>query len=186
MIAETIAIGSEMLTPYRQDSNSLFLAERLNQLGISVAFKTVVGDNGEHLTAAARTAIARADIAIFMGGLGPTQDDLTRESVAAALGISLKRDHDVVTALYKRFAERRIQMPGNNAQQADVLEGAELLPNSRGTAPGQWLQTSANGQPKIVVLLPGPPHELHEMWDQQCMDRLRAKAPPAAIAHTRP
>jgi len=182
VIAEIIAVGSEMLTPYRQDSNSLFLTERLNELGISVAFKTVVGDNCEHLTAVARTAIGRADIAIFMGGLGPTQDDLTRESVAAALGISLKRDHAIVTALYKRFAERRIQMPGNNAQQADVLEGAELLPNHRGTAPGQWLETSVAEQSKIVVLLPGPPHELHEMWDQQCMDRLRAKAPSAAIA----
>ncbi|MFI5115348.1 MAG: competence/damage-inducible protein A [Terriglobales bacterium] len=181
MIAEIIAIGSEMLTPYRQDSNSLFLTGRLNDLGISVAFKTVVGDNGDHLTAVARTAIGRADIAIFMGGLGPTQDDLTRESVAAALGISLKRDHAIVTELYKRFAERRIHMPGNNAQQADVLEGAALLPNSRGTAPGQWLETCLEGQRKIVVLLPGPPHELQEMWDQQCMDRLRALAPSAAI-----
>ncbi len=182
MIAEIIAIGSEMLTPYRQDSNSLFLTGRLNDLGISVAFKTVVGDNADNLTAVARTAISRADIAIFMGGLGPTQDDLTRESVAAALGVSLKRDHAIVTEMYKRFAERRIHMPGNNAQQADVLEGAELLPNSRGSAPGQWLRTSINEQPKIVVLLPGPPHELQEMWDQQCMDRLRALAPSAAIA----
>ena len=182
MIAEIIAIGSEMLTPYRQDSNSLFLTERLNELGISVAFKTIVGDNGDHLTAVARTAIGRADIAIFMGGLGPTQDDLTRESVAAALGVPLKRDHDIVSELYKRFAERRIRMPENNAQQADILEGATVLPNSRGTAPGQWLETSIEGQPKIVVLLPGPPHELHEMWDQQCMDRLRALAPPATIA----
>ena len=182
MIAEIIAIGSEMLTPYRQDSNSLFLTGRLNDLGISVAFKTVVGDNADNLTAVARTAISRADLAIFMGGLGPTQDDLTRESVAAALGISLKRDHAIVTEMYKRFAERRIHMPGNNAQQADVLAGAELLPNSRGTAPGQWLETSINEQPKIVVLLPGPPHELQEMWDQQCMYRLRALAPSAAIA----
>ncbi len=136
MIAEIIAIGSEMLTPYRQDSNSLFLTGRLNDLGISVAFKTVVGDNSEHLTAVARTAIGRADLAIFMGGLGPTQDDLTRESVAAALGIALKRDHAIVTEMYKRFAERRIHMPENNAQQADVLEGAELLPNSRGYGAG--------------------------------------------------
>jgi nicotinamide-nucleotide amidase len=182
VIAEIIAIGSEMLTPYRQDSNSLFLTGRLNDLGISVAFKTVVGDNSEHLITVARTAIGRADLVIFMGGLGPTQDDLTRESVAAALGISLKRDHTIVTEMYKRFAERRIHMPGNNAQQADVLEGAALLPNSRGSAPGQWLETSINEQPKIVVLLPGPPHELQEMWEQQCMDRLRALAPSAAIA----
>jgi competence/damage-inducible protein CinA-like protein len=182
VIAEIIAIGSEMLTPHRQDSNSLFLTARLNDLGISIAFKTVVGDNLNHLTSVARTAISRADVAIFMGGLGPTQDDLTRESVAAALGIELKRDHAIVTELYKRFAERRIQMPENNAQQGDILQGATVLLNSRGTAPGQWLETCVEEQPKIVVLLPGPPHELHEMWDQQCMDRLRAKAPQAAIA----
>ena len=182
MIAEVIAIGSEMLTPYRQDSNSLFLTGRLNELGISVAFKTVVGDNPDHLTSVARTAIGRTDISIFMGGLGPTQDDLTRESVASALEIPLKRDHSIVTELYKRFAERRIQMPENNAQQADVLEGAEVLPNSRGSAPGQWLRTQFEGKPRIVVLLPGPPHELQEMWEQQCMTRLQALVPPAAIA----
>ena len=140
MIAEIIAVGSEMLTPSRQDTNSLFLTSRLNELGISVAFKTVVGDNREHLTSVARTAISRADISIFMGGLGPTEDDLTREAVADALGVELKRDHEIVTAMYKRFAERRLQMPENNAQQADVLQGAMVLPNSRGTAPGQWLR----------------------------------------------
>ena len=182
MIAEIIAIGSEMLTPHRQDSNSLFLTSRLNDLGISVAFKTVVGDNRDHLTAVARAAIGRADIVIFTGGLGPTQDDLTRESVADALGIPLKRDHAIVTELYKRFAERRIQMPDNNAQQGDILQGATVLPNSRGTAPGQWLETMVEEQPRIVMLLPGPPHELHAMWEEQCVKRLRAKAPPAAIA----
>ncbi len=122
MIAEIIAIGSEMLTPFRQDTNSLFLTERLNDLGISVAFKTIVGDNLEHLTSVARTAIGRSDLIIFMGGLGPTQDDLTREAVAAALGVELKRDHNLVAEMYKRFAERRIHMPENNAQQADVIE----------------------------------------------------------------
>ena len=182
MIAEIIAIGSEMLTPYRQDTNSLFLTGRLNELGISVAFKTIVGDNLDHLTSAARTAIDRADLAIFMGGMGPTQDDLTREAVAAALGIELKRDHEIVTALYKRFAERRLQMPENNAQQADVLQGAVILPNSKGTAPGQWLETEFEGKLRIIALIPGPPHEVHEMWDTDCMVRLRAKVPPAAMA----
>jgi nicotinamide-nucleotide amidase len=182
VIAEIIAVGSEMLTPHRQDTNSLFLTGRLNDLGISVAFKTVVGDNRDQLTDAARTAISRSDIAIFMGGLGPTEDDLTRECVAAALGIELRRDHNIVTAMYKRFAERRIQMPENNAQQADVLEGAVVLHNSRGTAPGQWLEIEFEGKQRIVVLLPGPPHELHALWDKECMDRLRVKAPPAVIA----
>ena len=171
-----------MLTPYKQDSNSLFLTRRLNELGISVAFKAVVGDNREHLTSAARAAISRADIAIFMGGLGPTEDDITRESVASALGIELKRDHAIVTAMYKRFAERRIQMPDNNSKQADVLQGAVVLPNARGSAPGQWLETQFEAQPRIVVLLPGPPHELEALWETECMGRLRAKVPPAAIA----
>jgi len=182
VIAEIIAIGSEMLTPYRQDTNSLFLTDRLNEIGITVAFKTIVGDNLEHLTSAARTAIGRVDLAIFMGGMGPTQDDLTREAVAAALGIELKRDHEIVTALYKRFAERRLQMPENNSQQADVLQGAVILPNSKGTAPGQWLEIEFEGKPRIIALIPGPPHEVQEMWDTDCMVRLRAKVPPAAMA----
>ncbi|MGC2109152.1 MAG: competence/damage-inducible protein A [Candidatus Korobacteraceae bacterium] len=182
MIAEIIAVGSEMLTPYRQDTNSLFLTGRLNELGISVAFKTIVGDNLDHLTSAARTAIGRADIIIVMGGLGPTQDDLTREAVATALGLELKRDHSLVAEMYKHFAERRLQMPENNAQQADILQGAVVLQNSRGTAPGQWLETEFEGQPRIVALIPGPPHELQEMWDSDCAVRLREKVPPAAIA----
>ncbi len=182
MIAEIIAVGSEMLTPYRQDTNSLFLTARLNELGISVAFKTVVGDHAAQLAGVARTALSRSGIIIFMGGLGPTEDDLTRECVANALGTELRRDHEIVTAMYKRFAERRIPMPENNAKQADVLEGATVLPNARGTAPGQWLETVADGQPRIVILLPGPPHELEALWTSQCMERLRAKVPAAAIA----
>jgi len=182
VIAEIIAIGSEMLTPYRQDTNSLYLTERLNELGISVAFKTVVGDNLHHLISAARTAISRTDLAIFMGGLGPTTDDLTREAVAAALGIELKRDHTVVTDIYKRFADRRVQMPENNAQQADVLQGAVVLPNSKGTAPGQWLETEFEAKPRMIALLPGPPHEVREMWESECLPRLREKVPPATMA----
>ena len=182
MIAEIIAVGSEMLTPSRQDTNSLFLTSRLNDLGISVAFKTIVGDNREHLTSVAQTAVSRADLCIFMGGLGPTEDDLTREAVADAMGVELKRDHEIVTAMYKRFAERRLQMPDNNARQADMLHGAMVLPNSRGTAPGQWLEIEHDGKPRIVVLLPGPPHELEPLWEKQCMPRLRAIVPPASIA----
>jgi len=182
VIAEIIAVGSEMLTPSRQDTNSLFLTGRLNELGINVAFKTVVGDNGEHLVSVTQAAIGRADLCIFMGGLGPTEDDLTREAVAKALGLGLKRDHEIVTAMYKRFAERRLQMPENNARQADILLGAVVLPNSRGTAPGQWLETDWDGRRRIVVLLPGPPHELQALWERQCLPRLREIVPPAAIA----
>ncbi len=181
MIAEIVAVGSEMLTPFRQDTNSLYLGQ-LNELGVNVAFKTVVGDHPLQLTSVARTAIERSDLVIFMGGLGPTEDDLTRESVATALGLELKRDHDLVAAMYKRFAERRMSMPENNARQADRITGAEVIPNSRGSAPGQWLQRAANGRPQIILLLPGPPHELLAMWEKGVMPRLRLTVPPAAIA----
>ena len=182
MIAEIIAVGSEMLTPFRQDTNSLFLTRQLNQLGVVVAFKTIVGDSFDHLVSVARTAIERSDVVIFSGGLGPTEDDLTRECVAAALGVELRRDHEIVTAMYKRFAERRIPMPQNNAKQADVIEGAVVLMNSRGTAPAQFLETQVAGQARIVILLPGPPHELEALWRSECEPRLQEILPPAAIA----
>jgi nicotinamide-nucleotide amidase len=182
VIAEIVAVGSEMLTPFRQDTNSLYLTEKLNEIGINVAFKTIVGDNQQHLISVARAALARADLILFMGGLGPTEDDLTRESVADALGVELRRNHDLVAAMYKRFAERRISMPENNARQADVISGAEIIPNSRGTAPGQWLQKVHDGRDQILVLLPGPPHELQTMWERDVFPRIQQLAPPSAIA----
>lgn len=182
MIAEIIAIGSELLTPFRQDTNSLFLTARLNELGVNVAFKDVVGDVREHLTNAARVALSRADILIFIGGLGPTEDDLTRECVAAALGIELRRDPDVVAELYARFAARRIKMPENNARQADVLQGAEVIRNPRGSAPGQWLEGTHNGQERIIMLLPGPPWELEPLFREEFIPRLRAVLPQSYIA----
>lgn len=182
MNAEIVAIGSELLTPFRQDTNSLFLTERLNELGVEVRFKTVVGDSRADLGAVARVAFARADIVIFMGGLGPTEDDLTRESVAEALGIELHRDPEVITELYKRFAERRMKMPENNTRQADVLDGGVLLRNPNGTAPAQWLQTYWEGDRRYVILLPGPPHELKPLFDAQCFPRLKEVLPPQYIA----
>ncbi|HEU5339776.1 competence/damage-inducible protein A, partial [Edaphobacter sp.] len=177
MIAEIIAVGSEMLTPYRQDTNSLFLTGRLNDLGVEVAFKTIVGDSLAHLTGAASIAIERADIVVFSGGLGPTEDDLTREAAAAALGVELHPDNDILTAIYKRFAARQMVMPPNNAKQADVLAGANILENKNGSAPGQYLDTvvpSPNGEThrKIIILLPGPPNELKPMFDEQVRPRL--------------
>lgn len=182
MNAEIIAIGSELLTPFRQDTNSLYLTDKLNQLGVDVIFKTVVGDDHARLTDAACRALSRADIVIFMGGLGPTEDDLTREAVAAALQLDLKRDPEIVAKLEQRFAARKFKMTPNNAKQADVLTGAIVLPNANGTAPGQWISGKYDGREKIVLLLPGPPHELKALFDQQCMERLRAKVPPSYIA----
>jgi nicotinamide-nucleotide amidase len=182
MQAEIIAAGSEMLTPHRQDTNSLFLTAQLNDLGVQVAFKTIVGDNLEHLTGAARNALARADIILFSGGLGPTEDDLTREATAAALNISLRRDPAILTSLYKRFAARQMVMPPNNAKQADILEGATLLVNPKGSAPGQFLDTTVDGFRKIVILLPGPPDELKPLFEQAVKPLLAATLPPRHIA----
>src|SRR5581483_6851643 len=125
--------------------NSLFLTRGLNDLGVSVAFKTIVGDNRRHLTEAIGIALRRVDILLLSGGLGPTEDDLTRECVAEALNISLHRDPALLTELYQRFAARRMVMPPNNERQTEVLEGAEVLPNRNGSAPGQWLDTTVDG-----------------------------------------
>jgi nicotinamide-nucleotide amidase len=182
MNSEIIAIGSELLTPYRQDTNSLYITEKLNEIGVTVSFKTIVGDRKDHLVSAARMALSRADIVLFMGGLGPTEDDLTRPAVAEALGISIKRDADLVAQLYKRFASRRITMSANNTQQADVLENAVILENDKGTAPGQWLDTVYGEHRKIVALLPGPPHELKAMFDAQVVPRLKEILPERYIA----
>jgi competence/damage-inducible protein CinA-like protein len=179
--AEIVAIGSELLTPFRQDTNSLYLTEKLNELGVEVVFKTISGDNRTHLTNVAEIALSRADIVIFMGGLGPTEDDLTREAVADALGLELKRDPEIIATLQERFASRKIKMSPNNAKQADVIAGATVLPNPLGTAPGQWLSGKLDGRERIVILLPGPPHELKRLFDEQCVERLRNKLPPAFI-----
>ncbi len=182
MIAEIIAVGSEMLTPHRQDTNSLFLTAGLNDLGVEVGFKTIVGDNLGHLTGAAKIALDRADVVVFSGGLGPTEDDMTREAAAAALGLELHRDSAVLTALYQRYAARQMVMPPNNAKQADVLNGAILLGNKNGSAPGQYLDTTVNGQRRIVILLPGPPGELKPLFDEACKSRLAACLPSRHLA----
>ena len=140
MNAEIIAVGSELLTPFRMDTNSLYLTEQINQLGAEVIFKSVVGDDLSQLVAAAQHALFRSEIVIFSGGLGPTEDDLTREAVAQALGVSLRRDPEILSSIEQRFAARGWKMSPNNAKQADVLEGATVLPNPNGTAPGQWLE----------------------------------------------
>ena len=182
MKAEIIAIGSELLTPFRQDTNSLYLTEKLNQLGVEVVIKTIVGDSRDRLVSVAQHALFRSDLVIFMGGLGPTEDDLTREAVAEALGLQLHRDPELLQKLEERFAARGYQMTPNNAQQADVIAGATVLPNPNGSAPGQWISGQYEGKDRLIILLPGPPFELRAMFDEQCIERLRAKLPEAYIA----
>jgi nicotinamide-nucleotide amidase len=117
-----------------------------------------------------------------MGGLGPTIDDLTREAVAQALDVSLKRNSDIIAQLYARFAARRMQMTENNSRQADVVTGALILENANGTAPGQWIDTVYEGHRKLILMLPGPPSEIKPLFDAQCMQRLRDTIPIRHIA----
>ncbi len=175
MNAETIAVGSEMLTPHRQDTNSLYLTDKLNELGVEVRFKSVVGDNS-------KLAMRRSDIIILIGGLGPTEDDLTREAVAEALGLKLQRDPELLVKLEERFAKRGIKMSANNAKQADVLTGATVLANPNGSAPGQWISGKYDGKERILILLPGPPNELKGLFEGECIARLRTRVPPQHIA----
>ncbi|HTX75014.1 MAG TPA: competence/damage-inducible protein A [Terracidiphilus sp.] len=182
MRSEIIAIGSEMLTPHRHDTNSLFLTEMLNAIGVTVAFKTIVGDRQKDLVNAIRTALSRTDLVILMGGLGPTEDDLTREAAAEALDLKLKRDAAQVAALHARAASWRMTMPENNLKQADVIQGATILPNPNGSAPGQWLDVTYEGYRKLLALIPGPPSECKPLFEEQCIPLLKAIAPQRCIA----
>ncbi|MGA8937582.1 MAG: competence/damage-inducible protein A [Acidobacteriaceae bacterium] len=182
MLAEIIAVGSEMLTSHRQDTNSLYLTAGLNDLGVTVAFKTIVGDNRDHLCSAILIALNRVDVILLSGGLGPTEDDLTRECVAQTLNLPLVRNDGLLDLLHQRFAARNMAMPPNNAKQADQIEGATILANSNGSAPGQWLDLTYQGHRKLVTLLPGPPKELKPIFDTECKPRLAATLPPNHLA----
>ena len=175
--AEIIAVGSELLTPDRIDTNSLWLTAQLNELGVEVRRKVVVGDDRELLAAAVCQSLAAVSIVILSGGLGPTEDDITRDAVAQALGRRQVFRQDLLDALVQRFERLHRKMADNNRRQTFVIEGAEPLPNGRGTAAGQWVES--NG--KVIMLLPGPPHELKAMFTGECLPRLRRKLPPQVI-----
>jgi nicotinamide-nucleotide amidase len=159
--AQVIAVGSELLGSARVDTNSLFLADCLATLGIELRSKTVVGDSRSELADCVRRALERVDVIILTGGLGPTDDDVTRDAVADALGVTLNEDPAIVEHIRQRFARRGLQMPEVNRRQARVLEGGTVLPNPNGTAPGQMFER--DGQ--VVILLPGPPRELKPMME---------------------
>ncbi|HEV3333951.1 MAG TPA: competence/damage-inducible protein A [Bryobacteraceae bacterium] len=177
MNAEIVAVGSEMLTPERVDTNSLYLTAELNNLGVEVVGKFVVGDHLERLASAVRLAVSRSELVILSGGLGPTEDDLTRDAVAQALDRKLIYHPEIAEALAERFAKLKRKMAEVNKRQAFVIEGADILANDRGTAPGQWLVESG----AVVLLLPGPPHELKAMFERQCLPRIARLAPPQVI-----
>src|SRR5215831_7205127 len=177
MRAEIIAVGSELLTAQRLDTNSLFLTAELNRLGIRVVHKAVVGDGPEEMTSSFRHALDRADLVISSGGLGPTDDDRTRTTVSQLLGRKLQLNDEILRHIQERFCRYNRPMPEINARQAMVPEGATILPNPRGTAPGLWIE--ANG--RIVVLLPGVPTELRALFEVEVKPRLARVAPPERL-----
>jgi nicotinamide-nucleotide amidase len=157
--AAILAVGSEMLTPLRIDTNSLFITEQLNALGVEVVFKTVVGDDRAELAHSLRGALDRVDLVVCSGGLGPTDDDLTREVAADVLGRPLREDEGITSHIRTRFTRRGMQMPEINRRQAMVPEGGVVIDNPNGSAPGLWLERDD----RVVLLLPGPPRELKPM-----------------------
>ncbi|MBX6313594.1 MAG: competence/damage-inducible protein A [Isosphaeraceae bacterium] len=170
MKAEIIAIGSELVSGQRLDTNSPWLSRRLGELGIPVRFHSTLGDDLEESIAGFRIALARADLVVMTGGLGPTQDDLTREALAAVAGVDLVEDAAALEAIRALFARRHRVMTERNRVQALVPRGAEPLPNRVGTAPGIWMKVGH----AIVACLPGVPHEMTIMFDEQVVPRLRA------------
>jgi nicotinamide-nucleotide amidase len=170
--AEILAVGTELLTPFRSDTNSLVLTARLNELGIAVVGKAIVGDDVAALSSAVRGALARADLVVLTGGLGPTDDDVTRDAVAHAIGVELDEDPAILAAIEARFARRKMSMPAINRRQAMVLRGGVVLPNAAGTAPGLWIERGE----QVLVLLPGPPREMGLILDGDLGARLAARS----------
>src|SRR5262245_55378459 len=172
MKACILAVGSEMLTPFKVDTNSLYITEQLNRLGYEVRVKAIVGDDIAELSGLLTMALDWADLLIVTGGLGPTEDDITRDAVAAVLQAPLEIDERIVANLRERFAKRGITMTDNNRRQAMVPRGAVVLENPNGSAPGLWLKRATAD----VFLLPGPPREMKPMLDEVLRTRMAPKA----------
>src|SRR5215813_9406832 len=177
MTACIIAVGTEMLTPFRVDTNSLFVTEHLNAIGYDVRMKAVVGDDVVELASVVQGALEWADIIVLTGGLGPTEDDITRDGVARVLRRSLSENEEVVERIRKRFARRGLTMPDINRRQGMVPEGATILENANGTAPGLWLEHGRSA----IVLLPGPPREMKPMFEAVVRDRLSPRSAGAGL-----
>ncbi|MDQ2856101.1 MAG: competence/damage-inducible protein A [Acidobacteriota bacterium] len=172
LTAEIIAIGSELLAPDRADTNSLWLTEKLNSIGIEVKLKTIVGDDDARLGEAIKDAVRRSRVVITTGGLGPTEDDITRKVAARALGRRLLLDEKVLDWIKARFESFGRKMPERNSRQAMVIDGSEVLDNPNGTAPGLFIEHDNTA----IALLPGPPREMHPMFENLVLPRLAERS----------
>jgi nicotinamide-nucleotide amidase len=178
MKAEILAVGSELLTPDSSDTNSLYLTRVLNEAGCEVHLKTIVGDDQKNIEGVLRQSLERSDLILLSGGLGPTMDDLTRAAVAGVLNRPLVPDAGVLRELRRKFASRGFKMSSNNERQAEVIQGAEVLDNAMGTAPGMWIEEGN----RIIILLPGPPRELESIFENHVIPRIRKLAGKTRLA----
>ncbi len=169
MKAEIIAVGSELLTPDHIDTNSLYLTHKLNEAGCQVHLKTIVGDDQNEISGVLYAALERSDLIILCGGLGPTEDDLTRIAVAGVLKRSLVINSGILESLRQKFAARGFSMAKINERQAEVILGAEIFDNPFGTAPAMWIEQKG----RYIVLLPGPPRELKPILEDQVLPRIK-------------
>jgi nicotinamide-nucleotide amidase len=168
MKAEILSIGTELLLGQIVDTNANFLAQQLPALGLDLFYVSQIGDNLQRLSAAFNTALARSDVIITSGGLGPTEDDLTREAIADVLGEKMTVQPDLEASLREFFVRRGRTMPERNVKQATTIASGTYLPNPVGTAPGWWVEHDG----KVIVSMPGVPHEMHKMWEEQAQPRL--------------
>ena len=174
MKAEIISVGTELLLGEILDTNSQYISSRLPGLGVDVYYKLTIGDNLPRLAQALETALQRSDVIILTGGLGPTEDDLTREAIAEALGEEPFVDGDTERALRAFFQSRGVNFPEQNVKQAWLIPSAMAIPNPRGTAPGWWVEKQRdNGETRYIVAMPGPPSEMTRMWEKEVAPRLR-------------
>ncbi|MDF2820359.1 MAG: competence/damage-inducible protein [Clostridiales bacterium] len=171
MTAEFISVGTELLLGNIVNTNAQYLSQKCAELGLSVYYQVTVGDNEKRLEATIKHAINRSDVVILTGGLGPTEDDLTKETVAKAIGRKLETNEESLELIKSYFAKRKATIAANNYKQAEVIEGAIVLQNGNGTAPGQIVEDEGT----LIILLPGPPNEMKPMFEEQVFPYLRKK-----------
>jgi len=172
MRAEIISIGTELLLGEIVDTNTPFLANQLSSLGIDLYFTSGIGDNAERLAGVLKQARQRSELIITTGGLGPTQDDITRDAIAGLLGEKLEVNPELKQHIVDFFAHRGLEMPQSNIRQAMLIPSAMAIPNPQGTAPGWWVEKDG----RIIVAMPGPPGEMQFMWQNEVFPRLQKRA----------
>jgi len=180
MKAEVISVGTELLLGEITDTNTPFIASQLAMLGIDLYYSSTVGDNSERLLDALRQAWQRSDLIITTGGLGPTQDDITREVIAESLGETIDIDPGLKQYITDFFARRGLEMPENNIKQAAIIPSATAIMNPLGTAPGWWVEKDG----RIIAALPGPPGEIRPMWEKEVFPRLEKRSGSIILSRT--